>query len=531
MANKSQLAIEQATIALRAGDRVDAERTLRQRLAEAPDDAEVLSKLAELALDVGRIEDAGVALRRAVVADPSPARRMTFARYLLDHVGAAMALREIEGFPPDLRATVDARSLEAAVLGVLGLHDREIAIYQRMVGELADNPSLWMSLGNALKTVGRMDEAAAALRNAIQARSTYGEAYWTLANFKSFRFTDKDVSAMRRALRQKIGPDDALHLHFALGKALADRESYPQSFKHYAEGNRIRAGSFNRNQMFATRFVDLAIETFNSGFFSRRDGMGCKDKGPIFVIGLQRSGSTLIEQILASHPLIEGLTEITVMNQLWERIVRSAQAKGRDPFQEIAELDAKQLQALGAEYMDRTRAFRRTDRPYFVDKLPANWMNVGLILLALPNAKIIDARRHPMACGFSNFRQHYASGVAFAYSQESIGTLYRDYWRFLANINRVKPGAVHRLINEQLIDDPEGEVRKLLEYVGAPFDPACLEFYENKRPVRTPSAEQVRRPINRDGIDYWKRYEAWLGPMKQALGPALQFWDHVPGRP
>jgi hypothetical protein len=277
--------------------------------------------------------------------------------------------------------------------------------------------------------------------------------------------------------------------------------------------------------MFATEFVDAATSALTGDFFELRSNAGCKAADPIFIVGLHRSGSTLVEQILATHPMIEGTTEIMVMPQLWDRLVRTAAAAGRSPFQHLAALDAKTLKNLGEEYLHRTRSYRTAERPFFVDKLPANWMNLGLIRLALPNAKIIDARRHPMACGFSNFKQNYGSGILFSYSQESIGAFYRDYWRFMTHFEEVQPGAVHRVVNEALIDDPEGEIRRMLDFIGVPFDPACLAHQNNKRAVRTPSAEQVRRPINRDGVDVWKNYEPWLGPLKAALGPALEHWN------
>jgi hypothetical protein len=223
--------------------------------------------------------------------------------------------------------------------------------------------------------------------------------------------------------------------------------------------------------------------------------------------------------------MIEGTVELTIMSQIWERLGRFAALSGRGPFQELHRLDGAEIRKIGEEYLERSRAFRLSDRPYFVDKLPANWMNLGLIRLALPNARIIDARRHPMACGFSNFKQNYASGISFSYSQESIGHFYSDYMRFMDHIERVQPGAVHRVLNERLIDDPEGETRALLDFVGVPFEPACLESHKNKRAIQTPSAEQVRRPINRDGVDSWRPYEPWLGPLKQALGDALENWD------
>jgi tetratricopeptide (TPR) repeat protein len=450
---------------------------------------------------------------------------MALISHLQQFVGAESVIREIGGLPPRLRQTFHVLTIEAAMRGILGDHDRQIAIYEELSRNHPGNCSLWKTYGDALKTVGRTDEAVAALRRAIEANPNFGEAWWTLSNFKSFKFTDRDVSAMKKALRGKLSDADALHFHFALGEAFEARGDYAKSFQHYRDGNLIRAKGVDPAQLRISNFVNQAVATFTAEFLEQHRGEGLPSAGPIFVLGLHRSGSTLIEQILASHPLIEGTAELTIMQQIWDRLGRIAQLSGRGTLQEVARLAADDIRKIGEEYLERARSFRTTDRPHFVDKLPANWMNLGLIRLALPNAKIIDARRHPMACGFSNFKQNYASGVYFSLTQESIGHFYRDYVRFMDHIDAVQPGTVHRILNERLIDDPEGEVRRMLDFIGVDFDPACLEFHKNKRAVQTPSAEQVRRPINRDGVDYWRHYEQWLGPMKAALGPALDSWD------
>lgn len=529
-ASKSKLAIEQAVAALRAGDRIDAQRTLHQRLAKAPNDAAALTMLANFAIEDRRIEEATTLLRRAAGADPTPERQMALVRHAQVYGGPDLTLREIGALPPSARTNFEMQTIEAAMRGFLGEHDRQIAIYEGLVKLNPSHAALWKTLGDALKTVGRTEDAVAALRRATEATPTYGEAYWTLSNFKSFRFTDGDISAMKKALRRKLSNEDALHFHFALGKAYEDRNDFAKSFQHYDAGNRIRRSGLAPEALRITSYVDQAIATYTPDLFKRHNGGGCQSRDPIFVLGLHRSGSTLIEQILASHPLIEGTAELMVIQQIWDRVARMAAQSNRGPFEELLRLDSASFKAIGEEYLERTRSFRMTDRPYFVDKLPANWMSLGLIRLALPNAKIIDARRHPMACGFSNFKQNYAMGVTFSYSLESIGHFYRDYVRFMDHFDQIQPGAVHHVINERLIDNPEGEVRAMLEFIGVPFDSACLEFHANKRAVHTPSAEQVRRPINRDGVDHWRHYESWLDPLKQAVGPALEKWDKSPLR-
>jgi Tfp pilus assembly protein PilF len=530
-AAKSKLVLEQATAALQAGDRGDAERLLRKHMLEQPKDAAVLSKLGDLAMDVGQVEEATVLLRRAAGAEPTPQRRLVLIRHLQIYVGAQQAIEEIEALPPGLRDSFEVLAIEAAVRGFLRDHDRQIAIYEQIGARDPGNSAVWKTLGDALKTVGRTEEAVAALRRAIEIRPSFGEAYWTLANFKSFKFTDEDISAMHKALRGKLSDEDALHFHFALGEAYEKRKSFAKSFQHYDAGNAIRRKGIPPESLRVTDFVERATAALRPELFEFYEGAGAEARDPIFVVGLHRSGSTLVEQILASHPLIEGTAELTVMQHLWDRLSRIGALHGRGPFQEMIQLTGPEIRRLGEEYLERTRAYRTTDKPHFVDKLPANWMNLGLIRLALPNAKIIDARRHPMACGFSNFKQNYASGVTFSYSQESIGYFYRDYVRFMDHIDRVQPGTVHHLLNERLIDDPEAETRKLLDFVGVPFDPACLEFHRNKRAVLTPSAEQVRRPINRDGVDYWRHYEPWLGSLRESLGEALESWDQSASQP
>jgi Tfp pilus assembly protein PilF len=517
---RSKASLGLATAALRSGNVVQARQMLQERLAQDPNDADALEKLAEIAASQRSVEEATILLRRAVAADPSVPRRLSLISHLQRNA-PALALSEIEQLPQAVRDEFEVRASEAAIAGTLGMHERQIELYRAMARSKAGSAGLWVSLGNALKTVGRMDEAVKALQRAIRADPAHGDAWWTLANFKSFKFLPRDIAQMQAALRSRPGEHAALHIHFALGKAHEDRGEYEPSFRHYATGNAISAASFTPDQVAVTDAVDEWLPVLTPEFFERFAGAGCPAEGPIFVVGLHRSGSTLIEQILASHPQVEGTTELTVMKSIRERLARTS---GKSAAAAVADLKPAEVRAIGEEYLERTRPFRVTDRPLFVDKLPANWSNLALIRIALPNARIVDARRHPMACGFSNFRQSYASGGGFSYDLTWIGTFYRDYWRFMRRFEEVQPGVVCRMINEQLIDDPEGEVRRMLDHLGLPFDPACLEFHKNARAVRTPSAEQVRRPINREGVDAWRPYEPWLGPLKEALGPVLDEW-------
>jgi tetratricopeptide (TPR) repeat protein len=520
--NRSRAALDLAVATLRAGDVAGAEMRLRDIVNADPSNADALAKLAEIAAEQRRIEEATVLLRRAVAADPSPDRRIELIEHLRRFAGPGIALKELETLPQPVRDRFEIKAIEAGIHGFLGNHERQVELYREMAREQPGEAGLWMSLGNALKTLGRTEDAVKAIRRAIRARPGLGEAYWTLANFKSFRFSPRDLSDMRSALAREPAAEDAIHLHFALGKAFEDRGDYEPSFRHYAAGNALRAASLSPDEIKPAQFVDESIAAYTPAFFERNRGSGSPTAGPIFVVGLHRSGSTLIEQILASHPLIEGTTELPVMNNIRDRLARET---GLGPVETVARLKRDDFAGIGEEYLGRTRPFRQTDRPLFVDKMPSNWSNVALIRLALPNARIIDARRHPMACGFSNFKQHYAVGVGYSYSLAAIGEYYRNYVRFMRHIDRVQPGAVHRVLNERLIDDPEGEVRRLLDFIGVPFDPACLEFHKTKRAVATPSAEQVRRPINREGMDYWRHYEPWLGDLKAALGPVLDDWQ------
>ncbi|MEA3149679.1 MAG: hypothetical protein QOD56_618, partial [Gammaproteobacteria bacterium] len=392
---------------------------------------------------------------------------------------------------------------------------------------LIDTPKaadVHLSVAHSLKTLGRREEAIDAYRAAAAARPDYGDAYWSLANLKTYRFTENEFERMRV---EEAAPGTALkdryHLCFALGKALEDVGQYRESYLYYERGNALKKSESRYRPEPIERNTRMQIEVCVRDFFARRTGVGAENPDPIFILGLPRSGSTLIEQILASHSAVEGTQELADV----PRMVHDFQ--GRDPDlanprypRVLAELAPGDFLRLGKKYLYDTRVYR-TDKPYFIDKMPNNFRHIGLIHLMLPNAKIIDARREPMACCFSNLKQLFASGQEFTYSVSDIARYYRTYLDLMRHWDEVLPGKVLRILHEDVVDDLDGNVRRILDFCGLDFEPACMEFYKTERSVRTASSEQVRQPIFREGLDQWKHYEPWLGELKGALGDAL---DH-----
>ena len=389
-----------------------------------------------------------------------------------------------------------------------------------MLARVPNHARVWLSYGNMLKTIGRLPEGLAAYRRAIGIKPTLGEAWWSLSNLKTVKFGEADIAAMEAALASRGLTDaDRFHLGFALGKALHDAGRTDDAFGYFSKANALRLETHPYKPDRLTRVVDRCIKAFTVENFAERSG-GCDAPDPIFIVSLPRSGSTLLEQILSSHSLVEGTTELQDIPALSRKV-------GKYP-KDILALDADARRDLGEEYLKRTSVQRRTDRPFFIDKMPNNWLFVPFIHLILPNAKIIDARRHPLGCCFSNFRQQFAHGQDYTYDLGSLGHYYADYVRLMDHVDAVLPGRVHRVIYERMVDDSETEIRRLLEYCGLEFEPACLEFYKTERPVRTPSSEQVRRPIYRDATEEWKPYEKYLDPLKAALGPVLDAYPDAP---
>lgn len=512
----------------------EAEALLRQHLKKSPTDVAAIRMLAEVAARLGRDEDAERLLARCLELAPSfHGARQNYALVLNRGNKHAEALAEVETLLAIEPANPGYRNLKAVILCRVGDYAPAIDIYDDVLRQFPQHAKIWMSYGHALKTAGFQDRAIRAYRRSIELDPAFGEAYWSLANLKTFRFDADDVQAMRRQLqRTDLDAEHRHHFEFALGKALEDAADYEDSFRHYQAGNALRLTlvPYSADENSARTRRSKAI--YSREFFEQRRGYGSDAADPIFIVGLPRAGSTLIEQILSSHSAVEGTMELPEIIAITRALRQRTESPQTTPYHEVlGSLGAEELRELGESYLERTRIHRKLGAPFFIDKMPNNYAHIGLIHLALPNAKIIDARRHPLACCFSGFKQHFARGQKFSYSLDDIGRYYRDYVELMAHFDEALPGRVHRVVYENMVEDTEAEVRRLLDYCGLPFEAQCLRFFENERPVRTASSEQVRKPIYREGIDHWRHYEAWLEPLKRALGPVLDAYPAVPEFP
>jgi tetratricopeptide (TPR) repeat protein len=520
-----------AASALVEGRIAQAEALLRTHLKQFETDVAALRMLAEVAARLGRNSDAEVLLERCLELAPSfHAARHQYAIVLQRQNKAAAALRQIDQLEKTDPRNPSYRNLKAVVLVKIGEYQESIEIYAEVLAAHPEHPKIWLSYGHALSTAGREQDSVAAYRKSIELNPNFGEAYWSLANLKTFRFNSDEKQAMSMQLaRSDLTEEDRFHFDFALGKALEDDGEYPESFAHYARANALRRSRLNYDADEMSSFVRQSMQLFSADFFQTRAGVGAPAHDPIFIVGLPRSGSTLIEQILSCHSSVEGTMELPDI-----LTIAGALAGKRKPDEEprypkiLASLSPQACRDLGEEYLRETRIQRKTPKRRFIDKMPNNFLHIGLIQLILPNAKIIDARRHPMACCFSSFKQHFAEGHRYSYTLAELGRFYREYVELMAHFDRVTPGKVHRVIYESMIEDTETQVRRLLAYCGLPFESACLRFYENNRPVRTPSSQQVRRPIYRDGVEHWRNYEGWLQPLKDALGAVLEAYPATP---
>ena len=506
--------------ALFDGRRAEAERFLVEGCGLHLNDPAALRLVADAGLRQGRGAAVAALLRGVLQAAPAfHAARHALAMALisldLDEAAVAETTRLLAARPGNPGFAV----LRGGILMRLGRADAAIADYDRALAARPDDAGAWHVRGHALRAAGDGAAAALAYRRALALRPEFGEAWWSLANLKTRQFDAADRALLAAAVEDRaLDPVTRSYVGFALGKALEDEADHAAAFSHYAAANALRRNAEPHDAAAAAALADRAIATFDAAFFAGRAGSGEPGAGPIFIVGMPRAGSTLVEQMLASHSAIEGLSELPIVGQIARRLARDGAARGLDHAAALAARDPADFAALGREYLDRAQAFRQLDRRFFVDKFPGNFQHLALIRLMLPDARIVDVRRHPMACCWSLFKQAFADGQRYSYDLADLGQTYADYVRLMAHFDAVLPGGVVRVSYDALVAAPEAGIRYLLARLELPFEPGCLRFFETGRVIRTPSSEQVRQPIYRDAIDHWRHFEPHLGRLAAALG-------------
>ncbi len=505
------------------GDLIPAETLVRAHLQRHGDHIEGMRLLARIALELDILDmfqEAEVLLQAVLTRVPDyTAARFDYARVLLCRHKHAEALAELESL---LRADPANRTYRTTVASTyvgMGQHARALDIYRELLADTPDAADLRLSVGHALRALGRQSEAIEAYRDAAAARPAFGDAYWSLANLKTYRFAPEDLATLRADESDpRTNPHDRMHLCFALGKALEDGGDYAQSFGYYERGNALKRAQSRYRPDVVERNAKLQRDFFTRELFARLQGVGSRAPDPIFIVGLPRSGSTLLEQILATHSLVEGTMELATLPRIVLEL-RGRTADAADPIypRMLAQMQPEWFAEIGKKYLDGTRVYRG-GKPFFVDKMPNNFRHVGLIHLILPNARIIDARRASVPCCLSNFKQLFASGQEFTYDLENLGRYYRSYVELMAHWDEVLPGKVLRINYEEVVADLEAQVGRLLAFCGLPFEARCVDFHATARNIGTASSEQVRQPIFRESLDQWRHYEPWLGPLRVALG-------------
>ena len=502
-----------------------AEQLCRHFLQNNPHHVEAMRLLAEIGSKLLILDDAEFLLESCVEFRPDYHRaRLDYVRVLHKRQKFSQALEQAEQLHAADPKNVGFEVTLATENQAAGNFDQALTIYDRVLKERPRLHTVHSARAHALKTIGRTREAIESYRHAYRAKPDFGDAYWSLANLKTYRFEDAELEQMREMESLASTADvDRIHLCFALGKALEDRAEYSESFAYYERGNLLKKQGSRYQPERIENELESQKQIFDAAFFEQRSGLGCANNAPIFIVGLPRAGSTLLEQILASHSQVDGTMELAniigLAHQLNGRRALSKDARYPGILQELT---AEQLQNLGEKFIEDTM-FHRQGGDYFIDKMPNNFRHIAMIQLILPNAKIIDARRHPMACCFSGFKQLFAEGQEFTYGLEDIGRYYKAYVDIMDHWDSELPGKILRVPHEDVIADLETQVRKILDYCELPFESACLEFHRTERAVRTPSSEQVRQPIYTSGLEQWRNFESYLEPLKIALGPALNY--------
>jgi tetratricopeptide (TPR) repeat protein len=519
--------IEEAREALSADAPKTAEAIFRDILRADPAHVAALCGLAAVSLTASRAQDAIRLLKHALKQSAHlPLARRGLSQALL----AQAALSEAKATVLDLLKMEGENPGNWVLLGTvytrLMRQEEALTAFEEAARLNPAEVRLRLSIGHLNKTLGRRSDCEQAYKRCLEMDPGMGEAYWSLADLKNYVFSDPEITSMQSLLKGEDGDDeDQAHLHFALGRAFEHKNDYPAAFDHYATGNRRRRKTVPFDIAAFENKTRRVRECFDCEFFASREGSGYPDPSPIFIVGLPRSGSTLVEQILASHSSVEGTFELPNLLTIVREFDHADAA--HDAYPEIVRTAPPEyLGDLGRRYVEETAPLRGA-RQYFIDKMPNNFSHVGLIHAILPRAVVIDVRRHPMDACFSTYKQHFAEGQSFSYDLEDLGRYYRCYLSLMDHWDTVLPGKVLHLQYEQLIREPEAQIRRLLGHCSLPFEPACLAFHETKRPVRTASAEQVRQPLYTSGVGYWRHFEAQLAPLRHALGESLDRFSEI----
>lgn len=506
---------------LQSGRLVEAEAVVRRHLASRPDDVAALCLLGDLAWHGGVHWEAERLFRLALSHAPFFSEgQLNLAKVLSLRDGIAEAIALLENLLGDEPERWEVALQRLTLLGQVGDYEFAEREYELLLADHPRRAEIWCSFGHLLKTLGKTASCIHAYNHAIELDERQGEAWWGLANLKTHVFSEDEIARMQSIVASSSGsPRLRSEINFALGKALEDRRDFARSFDHYVAGNNLQRRETRYSANTVSEEVARSIGWFTPERFQRCAGAGNPARDPIFIVGLPRAGSTLVEQILASHSSIEGTAELPYIPMLVHRLLSEHWQDKQLTFPRVLDtVPTDRLAAIGQAYLDAAAVHRREDAPFFIDKLPNNWAYVGFIRMILPNARIVDARRSAMDCCWSNYKQWFARGQEFSYDFNDLGRYYRDYVALMDHFDHVMPSPVRRVVHEQLIADPEKEIRDLLTDLELPFEAACLASHENSRPVRTASAQQVRRPINRDAVDRWRSYEPWLDELKAALG-------------
>jgi len=506
------------------GRLLKAEDLCKSFMKKNPHHVEGMRLLADIAVHLGVLEDADTLLRHAVALEPDNHRaRIDYVHVLRKRQQLQAALQNAQELLTQRPDNPQFQSLFAVESMQSGDFEVALEYFDKVLQKVPNDPVTLTSRGHALKTAGRYEAAVTSYRSAIAAQPQHGEAYHALSNLKVYRFGDDEIAAMREQERSgNLSHMDRVYLYFALGKAFEDRDDFDTSFHYYERANELRKSQSRYDAQQVHEDMEAQRRVCDRAFFREREGWGHTAIDPIFIVGLPRAGSTLIEQILSSHSDVDGTLELPNVLSLSQRLRRRKLGDVRPGYPDILpDLPASEFEAFGQAFIEETGVHRR-GASRFTDKMPNNFRHIGLIRLMLRNARIIDARRHPFSCCFSAYKQFFAEGQEFSNSLEDLGRYYRDYVTLMDHWDEVLPGVVLRVQHEEVVADLEGQVRRILDFCGLPFEEDCVNYHQTERNVRTPSSEQVRQPIFTSSLEQWRNFESHLDPLAEALGPDLR---------